>query len=129
MSRTRNRKKYECIEYLSVEAPLEKVDFLENKQSKYIREHVRNKEYMVVGTVRRHGFSHGDVRRQWNKIVSLIRNRKVDGVVVANMNAVAESIPEAFFMVGQVIEAGGVVVSVDDGRLGMSIGGFCNEEE
>lgn len=36
--------------------------------------------------------------------------------------------PEAFYMVGQIIEAGGVVVSVDDGRLDMSIGGFDDEE-
>ena len=32
------RKTIECIEYLSVEAPLRKVDYLEDKQSKYIRE-------------------------------------------------------------------------------------------
>ena len=38
MSRKKKRKIYECIEYLSVAAPLEKVDYLEDKQSKYIRE-------------------------------------------------------------------------------------------
>ena len=56
MSRTRKRKEFDCIEYLSVEAPLEKVDYLEDKQSKYIREYVKNKEYSIVGTERRHGF-------------------------------------------------------------------------
>ena len=45
MSRKKKRKIFDCIEYLSVEAPLEKVDFLEDKQSKYIREYVKNKEY------------------------------------------------------------------------------------
>lgn len=64
MSRTKKRKVFECIEYLSVEAPLNKVDYLEDKQSEYIREYVRNKEYMIVGTERRHGFSQGDVNRQ-----------------------------------------------------------------
>lgn len=42
MSRKKKRKIFDCIEYLSVEAPLEKVDFLEDKQSKYIREYVYN---------------------------------------------------------------------------------------
>ena len=37
MSRTKKRKLFECIEYLSVEAPLNKVDYLEDKQSKYTR--------------------------------------------------------------------------------------------
>ena len=63
MSRKKKRKIFDCIEYLSVEAPLEKVDFLEDKQSKYIREYVKNKEYSIVGTERRHGFSQGDVNR------------------------------------------------------------------
>ena len=110
MSRTKKRKLFECIEYLSVEAPLNKVDYLEDKQSKYIREYVRNKEYMIVGTERRHGFSQGDVNRQWAKIVEMIRRGKVQGIVVANMAAVAADVPDAFYKVGQVIEAGGIVV-------------------
>ena len=56
------RKTIECIEYLSVEAPLRKVDYLEDKQSKYIHEYVKNKEYCIVGTMRRHGFSQRDKR-------------------------------------------------------------------
>lgn len=124
MSRTKKRKLFECIEYLSVEAPLNKVDYLEDKQSKYIREYVRNKEYMIVGTERRHGFSQGDVNRQWAKIVEMIRRGKVQGIVVANMAAVASDVPDAFYKVGQVIEAGGIVVSVDDGLLTLKIGAF-----
>ena len=34
----RKIKKMDCIEYLSVQAPLEKVNMLEDKQSKYIHE-------------------------------------------------------------------------------------------
>ena len=66
------RKTIECIEYLSVEAPLRKVDYLEDKQSKYIHEYVKNKEYCIVGTMRRHGFSQRDVDRQWSVSVSMI---------------------------------------------------------
>ena len=36
----RKKKTIECIEYLSVSAPLDKVDHLEDKQSKYIHEYV-----------------------------------------------------------------------------------------
>ena len=42
----RKKKTIECIEYLSVSAPLDKVDRLEDKQSKYIHEYVKNKEYI-----------------------------------------------------------------------------------
>jgi fructose-1,6-bisphosphatase/inositol monophosphatase family enzyme len=120
----RKRKTIECIEYLSVEAPLEKVDYLEDKQSKYIREYVRNKEYLVVGTERRHGFSRRDVDRQWMQIVNKVRKKQVDGVIVANMRAVTDSMVDAFIKVAQIQEAGGIVVTVDDGRLEMNIRGF-----
>lgn len=129
MSRTRKRKEFDCIEYLSVEAPLEKVDYLEDKQSKYIREYVKNKEYSIVGTERRHGFSQRDVNRQWAAIVKLIRDKRVDGVVVANMAAVSDSVPDAFYKVGQIIDAGGIIVTVDEGRLEMNIRRNCDDGE
>lgn len=129
MSRKKKRKIFDCIEYLSVEAPLEKVDFLEDKQSKYIREYVKNKEYSIVGTERRYGFSQGDVNRQWAAIVKLIRDKRVDGVVVANMAAVSNSVPDAFYKVGQIIDAGGIIVTVDEGRLDMNIRRNCNDGE
>lgn len=122
----RKRKTIECIEYLSVEAPLWKVDYLEDKQSRYIREYVRNKEYMVVGTERRHGFSRRDVDRQWKQIVEKVRRKQADGVIVANMRAVTDSLVDAFMKIGQIQEAGGIVVTVDEGRLEMNIRGFQN---
>lgn len=39
----RKKKTIECIEYLSVSAPLDIVDRLEDKQSKYIHEYVKIK--------------------------------------------------------------------------------------
>ena len=113
----RKKKTIECIEYLSVSAPLDKVDHLEDKQSKYIHEYVKNKEYMIVGTERRHGFSQNDVDRQWHQIVDKIRKKQVDGVIVANMSVITDNLIDAFIKVAQVQAAGGIIVTVDDGRL------------
>lgn len=121
----RKRKTIECIEYLSVEAPLKKVEYLEDKQSRYIREYARNKEYLIVGTVRRHGFSQRDADRQWDEIVDKIRRKKADGVILANMAAVSANMPDAYKKIGQVVDAGGIIVTVDEGRLAMNVkGGF-----
>ena len=117
----RKIKKMDCIEYLSVQAPLEKVNMLEDKQSKYIHEFVKRKEYSIVGKIRRNGFSQRDVDRQWNQIVNMIRKKQIRGVVVANMAAISSSVADAYFKVGLVIEAGGIVVTVDEGRLDMHI--------
>lgn len=120
----RKKKTIECIEYLSVSAPLDKVDRLEDKQSKYIHEYVKNKEYMIVGTERRHGFSQNDVDRQWHQIVDKIRKKQVDGVIVANMSVITDNLIDAFIKIAQVQAAGGVIVTVDDGRLAMQLRGF-----
>ncbi len=117
----RVRKVYDFLEYLSVDAPLEKVNMLEDKQSKYIHEYVKNKKYRIVGAMRRNGLSQGDVNRQWERIVSMICKKQIDGVVIANMAAVACDLPDAYRKVGQIIEAGGMIVTVDEGMLAMNI--------
>ena len=94
----RKKKTIECIEYLSVSAPLDKVDRLEDKQSKYIHE--------------------------WHQIVDKIRKKQVDGVIVANMSVITDNLIDAFIKIAQVQDAGGIIVTVDDGRLAMQLRGF-----
>ena len=117
----RKIKKMDCIEYLSVQAPLEKVNMLEDKQSRYIHEFAKRSEFHIVGKIRRNGFSQRDVDRQWMQIVNMIRKKQISGVVVANMAAVSSSLADAYYKVGLIIEAGGVVATVDEGRLDMHI--------
>ena len=114
-------RKMDCIEYLSVQAPLEKVNMLEDKQSSYIHDFAKRSEFHIVGKIRRNGFSQRDVDRQWMQIVNMIRKKQISGVVVANMAAVSSSLADAYYKVGLIIEAGGVVATVDEGRLDMHI--------
>ena len=114
-------RKMDCIEYLSVQAPLEKVNMLEDKQSRYIHDFAKRSEFHIVGKMRRNGFSQRDVDRQWMQIVNMIRKKQISGVVVANMAAVSSSLADAYYKVGLIIEAGGVVATVDEGRLDMHI--------
>ena len=117
----RKIKRIDCIEYLSVQAPLEKVNMLEDKQSRYIHDFAKRSEFHIVGKIRRNGFSQRDVDRQWMQIVNMIRKKQISGVVVANMAAVSSSLADAYYKVGLIIEAGGVVATVDEGRLDMHI--------
>ena len=79
---------------------------------------------MIVGTERRHGFSQKDVDRQWHQIVDKIRKKQVDGVIVANMSVITDNLIDAFIKIAQVQDAGGIIVTVDDGRLAMQLRGF-----
>lgn len=117
----RKVKRMDCIEYLSVQAPLDKVNLLEDKQSRYIHDFAKRSEYSIVGKMRRNGFSQRDVDSQWMQIANMIRKKQIDGVIVANMAAVSRNMADAYYKVGLINEAGGVVVTVDEGRLEMKI--------
>lgn len=68
--------RYECIAYLSVDADLNVVDRLEDKQLKYIKEYAKAHNIKIVGIMRRHGFSMNDVFRNLKQIALLIGRNK-----------------------------------------------------
>ena len=86
--------RYECIAYLSVEAELDKVDRLEDKQLKYIKEYAKAHNILIVGVMRRHGFSMNDVFRNFRQIAYLIGKKRVEGVIVAGMQYVSSDLPK-----------------------------------
>lgn len=113
--------RYECIAYLSVEADLNKVDRLEDKQLKYIKEYAKAHNILIVGIVRRHGFSMNDVYRNFRQIALLISRKRVDGVIAAGMKYVSSDMEDAYCKIGMIKAAGGQFVTVDEGNLGMNI--------
>lgn len=113
--------RYECIAYLSVEADLNKVDRLEDKQLKYIKEYAKAHNILIVGIMRRHGFSMNDVYRNFRQIALLISKKRVDGVIAAGMKYVSSDMEDAYCKVGMIKAAGGQFVTVDEGNLGMNI--------
>lgn len=113
--------RYECIAYLSVEAALDKVDRLEDKQLKYIKEYAKAHNILIVGVMRRHGFSMNDVFRNFRQIAHLIEKKRVEGVIVAGMQYVSSDLEDAYYKIGMIKAAGGQFVTVDEGNLGMDI--------
>ena len=113
--------RYECIAYLSVEADLNVVDRLEDKQLKYIKEYAKAHNIKVVGVMRRHGFCMNDVFRNFKQIALLIGKKRVQGVIVARMKYVSSDIGDAYIKIGMVKAAGGQFITVDEGNLGMNI--------
>lgn len=111
----------ECVAYLSTNGPLWETEKREQKQERYIREYAKAHNIDVVGIIRRNGLGQGDVNEQFSKIVQLIRQKRVEGVIVANMMSIATDIPDAYYKVGKIKAAGGVIITVDEGMLEMHI--------
>ncbi len=124
----RKRKTKDVVEYLSVDAPLPLVAELEDKQSRYIHEYARANCYRIVKTVRRHGFSESSMNRQWREFEELIRKRRVDGIILIRMNAVASNLSDAYSKIGRIVQAGGIVAAVDQGELNFKIGWISDND-
>jgi len=122
MSRRKKRKPLvEVVAYLSTSGPLWETEKREKKQERYIREYAAAHNLDIVGVIRRNGLGQGDANEQFEKITQLIRQKRVEGVIIVNMLAISTDIPDAYYKIGKVKAAGGVIVTVDEGNLGMNV--------
>lgn len=111
----------EVVAYLSTSGPLWETEKREQKQERYIREYAAAHNLEIVGVIRRNGLGQGDANEQFEKITQLIRCKSVEGVIIVNMFAISTDIPDAYYKIGKVKAAGGVIVTVDEGNLGMNV--------
>ena len=119
--RNPRKRKREFIALLSTTGSLLETEKREEKQERYIRNFVKNQDIEIVGVVRRNGLGQADLNRQFDKITQLIRQKRAEGVIVVNMMAISTDIPDAYYKVGKIIDAGGIIMTVDEGNLGMSV--------
>lgn len=119
--RNPRKRKREFIALLSTTGSLLETEKREEKQERYIRNFVKSQDIEIVGVVRRNGLGQADLNRQFEKITQLIRQKRAEGVIVVNMMAISTDIPDAYYKVGKIIDAGGIIMTVDEGNLGMSV--------
>lgn len=110
-----------CIAYLSVEGDLYSTKEKENKQLRYLRQYAKANHVDICLVARRNGMGQAMVNKHWKTMVELIEKGKADGILIANTELVSSSIADSFLKVGQVHEAGGIVVTVDEGRLTLPV--------
>ena len=119
--RNPRKRKREFIALLSTTGSLLETEKREEKQERYIRNFVKTQDIEIVGVVRRNGLGQADLNRQFEKITQMIRQKRAEGVIVVNMMAISTDIPDAYYKVGKIIDAGGTIMTVDEGNLGMSV--------
>jgi len=121
VSRKKKEEKLNCIAYLSSEGDLFHTEIREKKQLRYLSEYAKAHNISICTIVRRNGMGQAVVNGHWKTMEKMIEQGKADGILIVNMEAVSSSVPDAFYKIGQVHEAGGVVVTVDEGRLSMPV--------
>lgn len=97
------------------------MDRRERNQLKYIQEYARAHNVEIVKIFHRNVLGQRDVNRHLDYMIRLIREKKADGIILANMLAISRDVPDAYYKIGKIKEAGGHIVTVDEGRLGLYI--------
>lgn len=122
LSRKKKEKlKIKCVVYLSTKGELNGTEKSENRQLRYLQDYARAHGLDICRVIRRNGMGQAMVNEHWKHIAELIRQGVVDGVLIVNTEAVSVGVPDAFYKVGQIYETGGIVVTVDEGKLGMPV--------
>ena len=121
-----NKSKIRCIAYLSTQEESYKVATSENRQLRYMYEYASAHNLIICKILRRNGMNQTVANQHWEKMIALIHKGEVEGIFLVNMQAVASNVADAYLKVGQVSEAGGIVVTVDEGKLGLPIRRMIN---
>lgn len=116
-------KKITCVAYLSTQGNIENIESCEKRQLEYMRKYARAHNIEIVKVVRRNIMGQRDVNKHFLAMVSMIKEKKVEGILLVNMSMISNNISEAYYKVGQVKEVNGEIITVDTGRLDMNIKG------
>jgi hypothetical protein len=115
-----------CVVYLSTQGDIFGTEKREEKQLRYIQDYTNSHNIIIRKKMHRDVMGLPVVNKHWDKMVDMIKRGVVDGIIVVNMEVVSSSIPDAFYKIGKAYVAGGVVVTVDEGRLGIPVRTLVN---
>ena len=117
----RAKKNIRCIVCLATVADEDTVDRKEQKQLRYIREYAKAHQLQIVKVFHRSVLGQMDTNRHYQNIVRRIQSGEAEAILLANMGMISQSLPDAYGKVGQMLEAGGRVITVDEGELKLNL--------
>lgn len=112
----RKEKQKNCFMYLATEGDIFHAEEREQKQYRYIMEYAKAHNVKIVKVFHKDVAVQPIVDRHYEMLVNKVARGEADGVIVAAMMCISKDIPDAFKKIGQMKVAGGVVISVDDGK-------------
>ena len=116
--------KIECIAMVSARCDMrnvEQIEKLEKRQEAYIRKYAKAHGIKIAGVIHGNGQGQSEINKKFLRVVELIRNGKVQGLIAVNMRILSADLEDAYSKVGKVRSAGGEIVTVDEGRLRLNI--------
>ena len=121
MRRKRKETPLRAIVYLSVKGKENNIDNKEEKQLKYITEYANAHNIKIVKIMHRSILSDMVVNKHFSKMVSMVSHKKADVILLSKVAGISIDIEDAYKKIGSVIQAGGCIITVDEGELKLQI--------
>ena len=107
--------------YLSVKGKENNIDNKEEKQLNYITEYANAHNIKIVKIMHRSILSDMVVNKHFSKMVSMVSRKKADVILLSKVAGISTDIEDAYKKIGSVIQAGGCIITVDEGELKLPI--------
>ena len=117
MRKNKKEKRLRCVVYLATRGNLNRTMEKEKKQLRGITEYAKAHNIEMIDIYHSSGMGQYEVNRQFDQLVRMVEMKQVDGILIKNMQAVSLNITDAYFKIGKVRNAGGYIVTVDEGEL------------
>ena len=121
MRRKRKETPLRAIVYLSVKGKENNIDNKEEKQLNYITEYANAHNIKIVKIMHRSILSDMVVNKHFSKMVSMVSRKKADVILLSKVAGISKDIEDAYKKIGSVIQAGGCIITVDEGELKLPI--------
>mgnify|MGYP000207029197 CR=1 FL=1 len=120
MAKKNKNKQINVIAYLSTNGNMYSAPVKEKKQLHYLRDYAKAHNIRIIKVMNRDIAINRDIIRHFRKMAAYIKTGQADGVIVANLSVISESLPDAYYKVGIIAEAKGSFITVDEGNLSLS---------
>ncbi len=115
--RNRKEKTLRAVVYLSAKGNEKTVEQKEKNQLKYIREYAKAHNIQIVKIMHRSIMGNYVVNTHFQKMVDMIFKKEVEMILVSKISGIAKNLEDAYRKIGKVIQAGGCIVTVDEGEM------------
>lgn len=111
-----------CLAYVAAkDQPSLWIKDVERKQINYIRDYAKSHNIQIKSIIHRAGLGPYEANRQFEYMIKRIQAGETEGIIAANMMAIANDIADAYYKIGRVNAAGGCMVTVDEGKLRLNL--------
>lgn len=119
--RDRKEKSLRAVVYLSAKGNEITIEQKERNQLKYIREYAKAHNIKIVKIMHRSIMGNYVVNTHFQKMVNMIFKKEVEIILVSKISGIATDLEDAYRKIGKVIQAGGYIVTVDEGEMKLPI--------